>query len=64
MFCSCLTLPQAVDANLEALDAHMRGLKRLIHLLGGLDALDHMTLSKVYQYVPPLSPTTSKANHS
>ncbi|KAF7136989.1 hypothetical protein CNMCM5793_006740 [Aspergillus hiratsukae] len=40
---------EAVDANFNALHAHMKGLKRLIHLLGGLDALDHMTLSKIYQ---------------
>ncbi|RHZ56138.1 uncharacterized protein CDV56_100127 [Aspergillus thermomutatus] len=40
---------EAVDANFDALHAHMKGLKRLIHLLGGLDALDHMTLSKIYQ---------------
>ncbi|EAW07118.1 uncharacterized protein ACLA_018220 [Aspergillus clavatus NRRL 1] len=40
---------EAVDANFEALEAHMKGLKRLIGLLGGLDGLDHMTLSKIYQ---------------
>ncbi|PKX91517.1 uncharacterized protein P174DRAFT_452813 [Aspergillus novofumigatus IBT 16806] len=40
---------EAVDANFEAVHAHMKGLKRLINLLGGLDALDHMTLSKIYQ---------------
>ncbi|KAH7186711.1 hypothetical protein DER44DRAFT_681546 [Fusarium oxysporum] len=40
---------EAVDANFEALEAHTKGLKRLIHLMGGLDALDHMTLSKIYQ---------------
>jgi hypothetical protein len=35
---------------MEAHDAHMKGLKRLVHLMGGLDTLDHMTLSKIYQY--------------
>ncbi|KAL3462457.1 hypothetical protein BJX64DRAFT_259176 [Aspergillus heterothallicus] len=40
---------EAVDANMEAHDAHMKGLKRLVHLMGGLDTLDHMTLSKIYQ---------------
>lgn len=40
---------EAVDANVEALHAHTKGLKRLIDLLGGLDSLDHMTLSKIYQ---------------
>ncbi|OKP00144.1 hypothetical protein PENSUB_8010 [Penicillium subrubescens] len=39
----------AVDANIEAHNAHMKGLKRLIQLMGGLDTLDHMTLSKIYQ---------------
>ncbi|KAL3485003.1 hypothetical protein BJX62DRAFT_44813 [Aspergillus germanicus] len=40
---------EAVDANMEAHDAHMKGLKRLVSLMGGLDTLDHMTLSKIYQ---------------
>ncbi|KKK18816.1 hypothetical protein ARAM_003261 [Aspergillus rambellii] len=40
---------EAVDANFEALEAHTKGLIRLVHLLGGLDVLDHMTLSKIYQ---------------
>ncbi|PCG99393.1 Protein of unknown function DUF3468 [Penicillium occitanis (nom. inval.)] len=40
---------EAVDANIEAHNAHMKGLKRLIQLMGGLDTLDHMTLSKIYQ---------------
>ncbi|GLI74739.1 hypothetical protein PoHVEF18_002986 [Penicillium ochrochloron] len=40
---------EAVDANIEAHDAHMKGLKRLVQLMGGLDTLDHMTLSKIYQ---------------
>ncbi|KAL2841754.1 hypothetical protein BJY01DRAFT_249422 [Aspergillus pseudoustus] len=40
---------EAVDANMEAHGAHMKGLRRLVHLMGGLDKLDHMTLSKIYQ---------------
>ncbi|KAL4873112.1 hypothetical protein BDV12DRAFT_209104 [Aspergillus spectabilis] len=40
---------EAVDANFVALEAHQRGLIRLINLMGGLDTLDHMTLSKIYQ---------------
>ncbi|OOQ84516.1 hypothetical protein PEBR_29840 [Penicillium brasilianum] len=40
---------EAVDANIDAHDAHMKGLKRLVQLMGGLDSLDHMTLSKIYQ---------------
>ncbi|KAL3476610.1 hypothetical protein BJX99DRAFT_246796 [Aspergillus californicus] len=39
----------AVDANFVALEAHQRGLIRLINLMGGLETLDHMTLSKIYQ---------------
>jgi hypothetical protein len=33
----------------EAHEAHMKGLRRLVSLMGGLDTLDHMTLSKIYQ---------------
>jgi hypothetical protein len=33
------------------LQTHLEGLLTLISLLGGLDALDHMLLSTVYQYV-------------
>ncbi|KAL4865316.1 hypothetical protein BDV12DRAFT_188271 [Aspergillus spectabilis] len=40
---------EAVNANFTALDAHFKGLKRLIHLTGGLEPLDHMYLSKLYQ---------------
>ncbi|CEL03952.1 hypothetical protein ASPCAL05088 [Aspergillus calidoustus] len=40
---------EAVDANVEAHEAHMKGLRRLVSLMGGLDTLDHMTLSKIYQ---------------
>ncbi|KAF3392824.1 hypothetical protein F1880_008549 [Penicillium rolfsii] len=40
---------EAVDGNIEISDAHMRGLKRLVQLVGGLDTIEHMTLSKVYQ---------------
>ncbi|KAL2835187.1 hypothetical protein BDW59DRAFT_168452 [Aspergillus cavernicola] len=41
---------QAISANFEGIAAHTKGLATLIRLLGGLDALDHMTLSKIYQY--------------
>jgi hypothetical protein len=44
---------QAISATVEAAEAHTRGLKSLIDLFGGLEALDHMTLSKVYQYEHP-----------
>jgi hypothetical protein len=40
-------------ANLEAVEAHLKGLKRLVDLIGGLDSLAHMTLSRLYQYVQP-----------
>ncbi|KAJ5355125.1 uncharacterized protein N7496_012337 [Penicillium cataractarum] len=42
---------EAVDANIEAHDAHMKGLQRLVQLMGGLDNLDHMTQSKIYHDV-------------
>jgi hypothetical protein len=32
----------------------MKGLATLIDLAGGLDALEHMTLSSIYQYNTPL----------
>ncbi|KAL4864028.1 hypothetical protein BDV12DRAFT_201530 [Aspergillus spectabilis] len=35
--------------NLEAVEAHLKGLKRLVYLIGGLDNMGHMTLSKLYQ---------------
>jgi hypothetical protein len=31
----------------------MNGLEKLIQLQGGLDALHHMTVSKIYMYVNP-----------
>ncbi|KAL4864693.1 hypothetical protein BDV12DRAFT_205583 [Aspergillus spectabilis] len=40
---------EAVSANFEALEVHMKGLQRLIHLVGGLDTLDYMTLVKIYE---------------
>ncbi|KAL2814468.1 hypothetical protein BJX63DRAFT_392360 [Aspergillus granulosus] len=35
--------------NIEAVEAHLKGLKRLVYLFGGIDALHHMTLLKLYQ---------------
>ncbi|KAL3495351.1 hypothetical protein BJX62DRAFT_233344 [Aspergillus germanicus] len=46
---SSLVAIEAISATVEAAEAHTRGLKSLIDLFGGLEALDHMTLSKVYQ---------------
>ncbi|EED20056.1 conserved hypothetical protein [Talaromyces stipitatus ATCC 10500] len=40
---------EGVDANAKAVEAHLKGLKRLIQLQGGIDALDHMTVSEIYQ---------------
>ncbi|KAL4862452.1 hypothetical protein BDV12DRAFT_207197 [Aspergillus spectabilis] len=45
---AALVAIEAVNANFSALDAHMKGLRRLIHLLGGLEPLDHRLLSKLY----------------
>ncbi|KAL2814673.1 hypothetical protein BDW59DRAFT_154243 [Aspergillus cavernicola] len=39
---------EAVNANIPAVEAHMKGLKRLIKLMGGLELGNHMFLSKVY----------------
>ncbi|KAL5342011.1 hypothetical protein BJX70DRAFT_386430 [Aspergillus crustosus] len=39
---------EAVNANVPAVAAHMKGLKRLIRLMGGLELGNHMFLSKVY----------------
>lgn len=42
---------ETVDASFDALYTHMERLMGLIHHLGGLDALDHMTLSTSHRYV-------------
>ncbi|GFF34852.1 hypothetical protein IFM51744_02589 [Aspergillus udagawae] len=39
---------EALNAEFKSLQAHMEGLKTLIRLKGGLHALNHMTLSKIY----------------
>ncbi|KAL2817627.1 hypothetical protein BJX63DRAFT_419565 [Aspergillus granulosus] len=39
---------EAIEGNFEAVAAHSKGLDVLIQLNGGLEALDHMTLSKIY----------------
>ncbi|KAL4881669.1 hypothetical protein BJY04DRAFT_56245 [Aspergillus karnatakaensis] len=35
--------------NSDAVRAHLQGLKKLVDLIGGLDVISHMTLSKLYQ---------------
>jgi hypothetical protein len=45
---------QAIEGNIEAVAAHTKGLDVLIQLNGGLEVLDHMVLSKIYQYVATL----------
>ncbi|KAL5332700.1 hypothetical protein BJX70DRAFT_392789 [Aspergillus crustosus] len=40
---------EAANANFSSLDAHFKGLKQLVKLSGGLEPLDHMWLSKLYQ---------------
>ncbi|KAL2848721.1 hypothetical protein BJX68DRAFT_276253 [Aspergillus pseudodeflectus] len=40
---------EAISATVEAAEAHNKGLKSLVDVFGGIEALDHMTLSKVYQ---------------
>ncbi|KAL2839655.1 hypothetical protein BJY01DRAFT_237023 [Aspergillus pseudoustus] len=39
---------EAIGGNIEGAAAHTNGLNALIHLHGGLEVLDHMTLSKIY----------------
>ncbi|KAL5337456.1 hypothetical protein BJX70DRAFT_234384 [Aspergillus crustosus] len=39
---------EAIQGNIEATAAHTKGLEVLIQLNGGIEALDHMTLSKIY----------------
>ncbi|KAL2844503.1 hypothetical protein BJY01DRAFT_235269 [Aspergillus pseudoustus] len=39
----------ACMGNRDAVDAHLGGLKRVVRLLGGFDALSHMALFKLYQ---------------
>ncbi|CEL10658.1 hypothetical protein ASPCAL13774 [Aspergillus calidoustus] len=40
---------ETVNANFEALEIHMKGLQRLVHLLGGVEAIDHGALAKIYE---------------
>ncbi|KAL4872324.1 hypothetical protein BDV12DRAFT_210839 [Aspergillus spectabilis] len=46
---SAIMTIEALNAEFNALQAHMKGLKALIGLVGGMDALNHMTLAKTYQ---------------
>ncbi|KAJ0418852.1 hypothetical protein BJY00DRAFT_324644 [Aspergillus carlsbadensis] len=40
---------EAVNANFEAPEVHMKGLQRLVHRLGGAEMLEHGTLAKIYE---------------
>ncbi|KAL2810611.1 hypothetical protein BJX63DRAFT_310060 [Aspergillus granulosus] len=40
---------ESFGANFEALRAHTTGLRTLVSMIGGLDSLDHMMLSTIYQ---------------
>ncbi|KAL3455485.1 hypothetical protein BJX64DRAFT_297521 [Aspergillus heterothallicus] len=46
---ACFITIESSMGNREAVEAHLKGLKRLVDLIGGLDALAHMTLSRLYQ---------------
>jgi hypothetical protein len=37
-----------LEANIEAVDTHMNGMKKIIDAIGGMDMLDHGTLAMVY----------------
>ncbi|KAF3392551.1 hypothetical protein F1880_008838 [Penicillium rolfsii] len=45
---------EAIEGNVEAVAAHTKGLDVLIRLNGGLEMLEHMVLSKIYQYASSL----------
>jgi hypothetical protein len=38
-----------LEANVEAVDTHMNGMKKIIDALGGMDMLEHGTLAMVYR---------------
>ncbi|KAL3484312.1 hypothetical protein BJX62DRAFT_218866 [Aspergillus germanicus] len=40
---------EAVRGNFQSLTIHMKGLQRLVHLLGGVENLDHGALGKIYE---------------
>ncbi|KAL4902346.1 hypothetical protein BDW74DRAFT_63016 [Aspergillus multicolor] len=39
---------EAISASVDGVTAHTKGLEILINLYGGLDALEHLTVSKIY----------------
>ncbi|KAH8689510.1 hypothetical protein BGW36DRAFT_390971 [Talaromyces proteolyticus] len=39
---------EGADANMETIDVHMEGLRKFVYLLGGLENLDHLTVSGIY----------------
>ncbi|KAL3482845.1 hypothetical protein BJX62DRAFT_250226 [Aspergillus germanicus] len=46
---SALVSNEAFGANFEVLTAHQEGLKTLVSMMGGLDDLEHLMLSTIYQ---------------
>ncbi|KAL4862747.1 hypothetical protein BDV12DRAFT_178396 [Aspergillus spectabilis] len=46
---SAIATIEALNADFKAVQAHMKGLEQLIYLMGGLDALNHITLSRIYR---------------
>ncbi|KAL6233636.1 hypothetical protein BDW75DRAFT_231833 [Aspergillus navahoensis] len=48
---SAIITIEALNAEFKAVQAHMEGLEQLIYLMGGLDALNHTTLSRIYRGV-------------
>ncbi|KAL3484338.1 hypothetical protein BJX62DRAFT_244025 [Aspergillus germanicus] len=51
LIASALLIIEALNADFESLKTHTQGLKTLISLIGGLEALEHMTLNTVYTIV-------------
>jgi hypothetical protein len=54
---------QSSMGNIDAVIAHQTGLKRIVRLLGGVEALPHMTLSKLYQYAQSQGPTAKLSDN-
>ncbi|KAJ5301923.1 hypothetical protein N7508_006786 [Penicillium antarcticum] len=45
---SHIIVSEALEANIEAVDTHMNGMKKIIDAVGGMDMLEHGTLAMLY----------------
>ncbi|OQD79652.1 hypothetical protein PENANT_c046G10488 [Penicillium antarcticum] len=46
---SHIIVSEALEANIEAVDTHMNGMKKIIDAVGGMDMLEHGTLAMLYR---------------